>query len=76
MTRRFKKPPTPPDARRIGYTIPAAVELSGLGRSAIYEALRAGHVRAAKAGRHTIILADSLEAYVLSLPAAVFKAVA
>ncbi|KAL2051022.1 hypothetical protein ABVK25_008768 [Lepraria finkii] len=50
-------------------TIPAACATAGLGRSSIYDALKAGHVRAVKAGKRTLIETDSLRGWLASLPA-------
>ncbi|MBU6395763.1 MAG: helix-turn-helix domain-containing protein [Sphingomonadales bacterium] len=49
-------------------TIPEAVRLSGLSRSAIYEALKRGELIARKAARRTLISYADLEAYLASLP--------
>lgn len=53
----------------ITLTIPEAVRLTGISRSALYEALRRGHLTAKKAGRRTLITVVDLEAYVDNLPA-------
>lgn len=50
-------------------TLPQAVEYSGMSRSAIYEALKRGELKAKKAGRRTLIAFADLEAYLASLPA-------
>lgn len=49
-------------------TVPEAVEYSGLSRSRLYEAMRAGELTAKKAGRRTLIPFAELEAYLASLP--------
>jgi excisionase family DNA binding protein len=49
-------------------TIPRAVEVSGIGRTRIYELIREGKLEAKKEGRRTLILADSLRRHVESLP--------
>ena len=49
-------------------TFPQAVEYSGLSRSRLYEALKAGELTAKKAGRRTLISFAELEAYLASLP--------
>lgn len=49
-------------------TLPEAVEYSGLSRSRIYEALKAGELTAKKAGRRTLIPFAELEAYLAGLP--------
>jgi excisionase family DNA binding protein len=51
---------------KIGYSIPEAVQASSVGRSSIYEEIRAGNLRAIKIGRRTVILADDLKAWLLS----------
>jgi excisionase family DNA binding protein len=45
-----------------------AVEVTGLTRSHLYEAMKRGELSARKAGRRTIIMADELRRYVESLP--------
>lgn len=52
----------------IAVTIPDAVKLSGMSRSAIYEALKHRKIVARKAGRRTLIAFADLEAYLASLP--------
>ena len=51
----------------LAVTIPEAVKLSGMSRSAIYEAMKLG-LPARKAGRRTLIGFRDLEAYLASLP--------
>ena len=51
---------------KIGYSIEEAVQASSVGRSLIYEEIRAGNLRAIKIGRRTVILADDLKAWLLS----------
>lgn len=53
----------------ITITIPDAVKFSGCSRSALYEALKRGELKAKKAGRRTLIAFADLEAYLASLPA-------
>lgn len=50
-------------------TIPRAVELSGIPRTGLYEALKRGDLKARKSGRRTLISFAELEAYLASLPA-------
>jgi excisionase family DNA binding protein len=57
-----------PDA--IAHTIADAVKASGLGRTTLYELIGAGKIEARKAGGRTLIPADSLRAYIASLPPA------
>lgn len=53
----------------ITLSIPRTVEVSGLSRSSIYEALKRGDLTAVKAGRRTLIRFSDLETYMASLPA-------
>jgi excisionase family DNA binding protein len=48
--------------------------ISGLSRSEIYRRLANGDIRAVKSGSRTLILVDSLKAYLANLPAAKFRA--
>jgi len=52
----------------LAHSIPEACELSGSGRTALYEAIRSGKLRAVKRGRRTLILPDDLRRWVQSLP--------
>ena len=52
----------------IAVTIPVAVEVSGLSRSRLYEALKDGSLSAKKAGKRTLISFAELEAYLARLP--------
>ncbi|WP_083274720.1 helix-turn-helix domain-containing protein [Novosphingobium resinovorum] len=52
----------------IAVTIPEAVRLSGISRTAIYEALARGDISARKAGRRTLIGYDELQTFLTSLP--------
>jgi hypothetical protein len=54
--------------------IPDACRVSGLSRSEIYRRLATGDIRAVKSGARTLILMDSLRAYLTSLPPATFRA--
>lgn len=63
-------PPNPP----LAVTIPGAAQMSGLGRSRIYELIGEGTLEARKAGRRTLIMTDSLRAYLSTLPAATIRA--
>lgn len=55
---------------QISATIRQAVDMSGLSRSSIYLAMKAGKLPAKKCGRRTLILVEDLKSYVLSLPQA------
>jgi excisionase family DNA binding protein len=50
-----------------------ACQISGLSRSEIYRQLAAGDIRAIKSGSRTLILMESLRAYLASLPVATFR---
>ena len=52
----------------LGMGIQEAAAACGVGRSTIYEAIKAGDLRARKCGRRTIILQEDLEMYLRSLP--------
>ena len=51
-------------------TIAEAVRTSGIGRTRIYELMASGEIAARKCGTRTLVLADSLRAYLAGLPAA------
>jgi len=61
---------TPHSQQPAAFTIEGAIEFSGLTRSRIYEEVGAGRIEARKAGRRTLILGDSLRAYLANLPRA------
>lgn len=52
----------------ITVTIPGAVKLSGMSRTAIYEAMKRGDLSARKAGRRTLIPYADLQTYIAALP--------
>ena len=54
----------------LAHTIPSAEKVSGLGRTSLYELIGAGKLDARKAGGRTLITAESLRAYIASLPRA------
>jgi excisionase family DNA binding protein len=53
----------------LAYTIEQACDVSGNGRTAIYNDIKIGKLRAVKNGRRTLILADDLRAWLASFPA-------
>lgn len=59
-----------PVEARAGFTIKAAVEWSGMSRSALYRAAGDGKLILRKSGRTTIVDGASLAALVASLPVA------
>jgi excisionase family DNA binding protein len=60
----FDTRPIPP----LAYAIRTAVAVSGLSRSRIYELIGQGQLEARKDGRKTLVLAESLNTYIASLP--------
>jgi excisionase family DNA binding protein len=52
---------------KLAYAIAELPELVSVGRSHIYEEIRAGRLRTVKAGRRTLVLAEDLRAWLLSL---------
>jgi excisionase family DNA binding protein len=52
----------------LALTVAQAAKLAELSRSAIYQDIRAGRLRAVKRGRSTRILMEDIRAYLASLP--------
>lgn len=53
---------------RLAFRVEDFVALSGIGRTTIYAEIKAGRLKAKKAGRRTIILADDGREYLARLP--------
>ncbi len=52
------------------YSIMEATKVTGVGRTCLYQEINQGRLRAVKRGRRTLILAQDLQAWLASLPAA------
>ena len=52
----------------LSYSIADVVNLSGVGRTVLYEEIKAGRLKAHKLGRRTLILADDLQHWLAGLP--------
>lgn len=56
------------EPRKLAYSIEDVQELTGLGRSFLYEQIKAESLPIRKAGRRSLIFADDLKAWLSSLP--------
>ncbi len=56
--------------RKLAHSIAEFAQLSGLGRSFLYEQIKSGHLPVRKAGRRTLILHDEGQAWLAKLPVA------
>jgi excisionase family DNA binding protein len=56
------------DFQRIGWSIVDAARAANVGRSTVYEEIKAGRLVARKLGRRTIILERDLQAWLSTLP--------
>ena len=53
---------------KLAYSVEEFGAVAGLGRTKLYAEIGAGRLRARKAGKRTIILAEDARAYLASLP--------
>jgi hypothetical protein len=56
--------------KKLAFSISEFAEISGLGRTFIYEEINAKRLKVRKAGRRTIVLQDDALSYLQSLPVA------
>ena len=56
--------------KKIAATVQEATEITGLGRTSIYQLIRDGKLTRRKYGNKTLLLVEELEAVVKSLPVA------
>ena len=66
-------PNQPAHIQPFAATIKDAARFAGWTRSEIYRRLTAGDIKGVKNGRRTLILMDSLRAYLQDLPPATFR---
>jgi excisionase family DNA binding protein len=52
----------------LAFSVAEACSAARIGRTSLYQAIRAGELRALKRGRRTIILANDLRRYLEGLP--------
>lgn len=52
---------------QISFSVEEAKDLTGIGRTKLYQAINSGALKARKFGKRTIILRDDLNAFLVSL---------
>jgi len=57
----------PPNLSKLGFSLKEAGELSGLGQTSLFQAMKEKRLLGRKYGRRTIILRDDLVAFLQSL---------
>jgi hypothetical protein len=58
----------PEQIRKLAYSIAELTEISGIGRSFLYEEIKSGRLVVTKAGRRSLILYDDALAWLTTLP--------
>ena len=53
---------------KLAYSIAEVCQMAGVGRSFLYEQVKAGHLLVTKAGRRSIVLHDDAVAWLTALP--------
>jgi excisionase family DNA binding protein len=59
----------------LAHSIPEACSIACVGRTALYDAIQSGALRAVKRGRRTLILDEDLRRWVQSLPSIATKSI-
>ncbi len=59
----------------LAHSVPEACSIACAGRTALYEAIKSGALRAVKRGRRTLVLDDDLRRWVQSLPSVAVKSI-
>jgi excisionase family DNA binding protein len=59
----------------LAHSVAEACSIACAGRTALYEAIRSGALRAVKRGRRTLILDDDLRRWVQSMPSISVKSI-